>query len=120
MPSFCYSVKPYEDLILSAQSKDDKKFYYYSMLTGDFLLYLILYLYLDEVLPNEYGTNKHPLFFLGFHYASNSPASQEQSSIDLGLNKQLLGKQNFSVEDFSSAIYHEIFENVKQVKVPFF
>jgi len=28
------------------------------------VLYLILYFYLDQVLPNEYGIKKHPLFFL--------------------------------------------------------
>jgi ATP-binding cassette, subfamily A (ABC1), member 3 len=30
----------------------------------DFLIYLILMVYLDAVLPKEWGTRKHPLFFL--------------------------------------------------------
>ena len=28
------------------------------------VIYFILYLYLDVVMPNEYGVAKHPLFFI--------------------------------------------------------
>ena len=34
------------------------------MLAIDVVLYLVLYLYLDQVVPNEYGLRKHPLFFV--------------------------------------------------------
>ncbi|KPA77100.1 putative ABC transporter [Leptomonas pyrrhocoris] len=34
------------------------------ILFADFLIYLVLMLYLDAVLPKEWGTRKHPLFFL--------------------------------------------------------
>ncbi len=34
------------------------------MLIFDFFFYFVLYLYLDQVMPNEYGIRKHPFFFL--------------------------------------------------------
>ncbi|KPA77105.1 ATP-binding cassette protein subfamily A member 3 putative (ABCA3) [Leptomonas pyrrhocoris] len=34
------------------------------MLTADFFLYYLLMLYLDAVVPKEWGTPKHPLFFV--------------------------------------------------------
>ena len=34
------------------------------MLIVDMVVYFLLYIYLDQVLPNEYGTHKHPLFFI--------------------------------------------------------
>ena len=36
------------------------------MLIGETVVYFLLYLYLDEVVPNEYGSNKRALFFLDF------------------------------------------------------
>ncbi len=33
-----------------------------------FIFYCLLALYLDEVIPNELGTHRHPLFFLGAGY----------------------------------------------------
>lgn len=29
-----------------------------------FVVYLILFAYFEQVIPNEYGISKHPLFFL--------------------------------------------------------
>lgn len=29
-----------------------------------YIVFFILYFYLDQVFPNEYGVAKHPLFFL--------------------------------------------------------
>lgn len=63
MPSFCYDVYPY--LSITGSTLSFSKFSYFMMLVADIFVYGILYLYLDEVLPNEYGTHKHPLFFLG-------------------------------------------------------
>jgi hypothetical protein len=34
------------------------------MLSFDIALYFLLYVYLDQVIPNEYGTHKSPFFFL--------------------------------------------------------
>lgn len=34
------------------------------MLFLDSIIYLIIYFYLDQVLPNEYGINKNPFFFI--------------------------------------------------------
>jgi len=28
------------------------------------VIYFILYLYFDQIIPNEYGVAKHPLFFI--------------------------------------------------------
>ncbi|CAC9461754.1 ATP-binding cassette protein subfamily A, member 6 [Leishmania infantum JPCM5] len=36
----------------------------YAFLAADFVLYYILMLYLDAVLPKQWGTRKHPLFFI--------------------------------------------------------
>jgi ATP-binding cassette subfamily A (ABC1) protein 3 len=32
---------------------------------GTFIVFTMIALYLDEIVPNEMGTHKHPLFFLG-------------------------------------------------------
>lgn len=34
------------------------------MLVADIFIYFLLYLYLDQIMPNEYGISKHPLFIL--------------------------------------------------------
>jgi ATP-binding cassette subfamily A (ABC1) protein 3 len=36
------------------------------MMLFDLVLYFTLYVYLDNVIPNEYGTHKSPFFFLKF------------------------------------------------------
>ncbi|KAL4454193.1 hypothetical protein ABPG74_012150 [Tetrahymena malaccensis] len=41
------------------------------------IIYLVLFLYLDQVFPNEFGQKKHPLFFLGINYSSNIKKSQQ-------------------------------------------
>ncbi|CAD2213751.1 hypothetical protein AGDE_15874 [Angomonas deanei] len=38
--------------------------YYAMMLTIDFLVYIVLMLYLDAVVPNTFGSPRHPLFFI--------------------------------------------------------
>lgn len=43
-------------------------------------VYIILSLYLDIVVPNELGTHKHPLFFLGAGYKSK----KDENSLLLG------------------------------------
>lgn len=35
-----------------------------SMLVLDVFLYFLLFIYLDQVVPNEFGIKKHPLFFI--------------------------------------------------------
>lgn len=34
------------------------------LLIIDTFFYIVLYFYLDEIIPNEYGVSKHPLFFI--------------------------------------------------------
>jgi hypothetical protein len=41
------------------------------------IVYCLLALYLDEVIPNELGTHKHPLFFLGGRYKEPVAAVQQ-------------------------------------------
>lgn len=86
-PPFTYNIYPY---IAANNAQDSANIYtfsisdYYMMLAIDFFAYLLLYVYLDQVLPNEYGTNKHPLFFLGISYSSNVEYDKEHSkSVDL-------------------------------------
>lgn len=38
------------------------------------VVYLLLALYLDEIMPNQLGSNKHPLFFLGVGYKAPQEA----------------------------------------------
>lgn len=38
--------------------------------------YVIFALYLDEVIPNEMGTHKHPLFFIGVGYQTREELHQ--------------------------------------------
>mmetsp|Transcript_22388 Transcript_22388/g.37501 ORF Transcript_22388/g.37501 Transcript_22388/m.37501 type:complete len:840 (+) Transcript_22388:121-2640(+) len=40
----------------------------YLWLILDFFIYLILALYLDNVIPGEYGVSRHPLYFLSPYY----------------------------------------------------
>ncbi len=42
------------------------------IITG--IAYILIALYLDEVIPNELGTHKHPLFFIGVGYQSPEEA----------------------------------------------
>lgn len=40
--------------------------------------FILLALYLDEVIPNEMGTHRHPLFFLGVGYKAPEEIIQER------------------------------------------
>jgi ATP-binding cassette subfamily A (ABC1) protein 3 len=46
-----------------------------AFLAGDCILYLLLTLYFDAVLPSEWGTKKHPLFFLPCFWAKKTTAA---------------------------------------------
>lgn len=86
MPSFCYDIIPYAEIGSKTASStiDFSTTDYYCMLAVDIFLFSILYLYLDQVLPNEYGTNKHPFFFLGVKgdYSQNTSLI-DTNSVDL-------------------------------------
>ncbi|CAD8050071.1 unnamed protein product [Paramecium sonneborni] len=70
------------------------------------VLFLLLYFYLDAIIPNEYGIAKHPLFFL--HFNKNEI---EKRKVDL--ENPLMNEQEGNVasstynDDSSSAYYHE-------------
>ncbi|CAK76708.1 unnamed protein product (macronuclear) [Paramecium tetraurelia] len=87
---------------------------YFVLQASTALIYAFLYYYLEQVLPNEYGTNKHPLFFFGFKYQTETDVLS--SSYELGgMGKPFISnRQSEFQEDASSAIYHEVFENIKQ------
>lgn len=60
------------------------------------VLYFVLYLYADQVVPNEYGVAKHPLFFLKrtkFEYVK--------------VQEDILVNYSGDSQDQSSAQYHE-------------
>jgi ATP-binding cassette subfamily A (ABC1) protein 3 len=57
-------------------------------MTYQIIIYNILYIYFDQIVPNEYGTNKKPLFFLQgfkkcFKKRSILDDSQDQVSLPL-------------------------------------
>ncbi|CAD8079917.1 unnamed protein product [Paramecium sonneborni] len=89
---------------------------YFILQASTTLIYAFLYYYFEQVLPNEYGTNKHPLFCIGCQYQTDTDVLS--SSYELGgMGKPFLSnRQSEFQEDASSAIYHEVFENIKQVK----
>eukprot|EP01038_Epipyxis_sp_PR26KG_P012006 gene12006-16074_t len=55
------------------------------MLWIDFYIYGILALYLDQVIPQEYGTPKHPLFFLQWRYWCGSCSTDNNGINDLDM-----------------------------------
>lgn len=76
------------------------------MLAFDTFFYFILYLYFDQVLPNEYGTHKSPLFFLNCRkktHVQNGHLNMELSLPFVGEDPQNLGDLS---EDTSSANFH--------------
>lgn len=46
------------------------------------LVWTLLALYLDEVVPNEMGTHRHPLFFIGVGYKEPVHSGLQQNLID--------------------------------------
>jgi hypothetical protein len=66
IPSVCFQftflfINPdssqYQDLPFSKQKG-------FIMLAGEVIVYFLVFLYLEQVIPNENGTHKHPLFFM--------------------------------------------------------
>lgn len=66
-----------------------------------YIVFFILYFYLDQVFPNEYGVAKHPLFFLECLFSKKEKPTQV-SDVEVGL---IEGREEV-YEDTSSAYYH--------------
>ncbi|CAD8193046.1 unnamed protein product [Paramecium pentaurelia] len=118
-PTFLFDIYPYNQ-ILGTINRGVKPpigpNLYFCLQGAEILFYGILYLYLEQVLPNEYGTNKHPLFFIGKKYQIQGEDIQIQYEL-ANISKPFIGaKQSEIQEDNSSAIYHEVFDNPQQVK----
>ncbi|EAR84995.3 transporter family ABC domain protein (macronuclear) [Tetrahymena thermophila SB210] len=62
------------------------------------VFYFVAYLYCDQVIKTEYGTHKHPLFFLDFFKKTN----RNLSKVDSHEQSEFI-----DYEDNSSAQYHE-------------
>jgi len=58
--------------------------------------YMVLAMYLNEVLPHEYGIRKHPLFFLGCFKRKSNETKMEYTEISL--TEQVLRKSVFDQE----------------------
>ncbi|KAL4504088.1 hypothetical protein ABPG72_020926 [Tetrahymena utriculariae] len=106
------------------------------ILLFDIAVYLLLYLYLDQIWPNEYGTQKNPLFVFqsikNFCCKKNNQGQQQQNTIQyVEFNDVELASQNFGreaplqqniggalnqVEDKSSALYHQQIDASNLVK----
>lgn len=61
---------------------------------GMFFMYLLLFLYCDQVVPNEYGVAKQPLFFLDW---CKKKTKKNQGELD----------QNLINQDDCSAFHYE-------------
>lgn len=55
----------------------------------DFAVFTLLALYLNEIIPNEMGTHKHPLFFLG---CGRKDSRVESNELSQPLMNEQLGK----------------------------
>ncbi|KAL4459528.1 hypothetical protein ABPG74_018141 [Tetrahymena malaccensis] len=107
------------------------------VLLFDIAVYLLLYLYLDQIWPNEYGTQKSPLFiFQSIKNLCCKKRNQDQQQINatqyVEFNDVELASQNFDreaplqqqmgggailqVEDKSSALYHQQIDTSNLVK----
>ncbi|CAD8107532.1 unnamed protein product [Paramecium sonneborni] len=118
-PTFLFDIYPYNQILGIVNKGTKPKLepsLYFGLQGAEIIFYGILYLYLELVLPNEYGTNKHPLFFIGKKYETQEEEISNQYELT-NLNKPFIsGRQSEIQEDNSSAIYHEVFYNQKQVK----
>jgi ATP-binding cassette subfamily A (ABC1) protein 3 len=82
----------------------------YYMLGADVIFYMLAYLYFDQVVENEYGTQKHPLFLFG-KFSRQKSNNRPHGEVDLANLKEPLANSFQDAGDYSSAIYHEPFEN---------
>ncbi|KAL4476001.1 hypothetical protein ABPG72_007887 [Tetrahymena utriculariae] len=76
----------------------------------NFALFFILFLYFDQVIPNEFGQRKHLLFFIGCNLenkpqkkAQNTQFQEEEyiESIDISLKQQELQNKTITIEGLS-------------------
>ena len=58
--------------------------------------YTLLAFYLEQVIPNEYGTNKHPLFFIKWICKSSEPRNDNRQSLLEELSEE---ENNFQFQD---------------------
>lgn len=68
------------------------------MLLADTLIYLLLAIYFDLIIPKEYGQQYHPLFFIypSFWFEKNSTLS------DFSFNDSESANRHSDVEDIST------------------
>ncbi|KAL4503253.1 hypothetical protein ABPG72_000859 [Tetrahymena utriculariae] len=98
-----------------------------TMLLFDIIIYFLLYLYFDNVIKNEYGTQKDPLFFISWIWKKKQNKQQIGSSNELKENLIRENQQesdeeiNYSTNqnqvDYCSAKYKEEFRNVNNLSV---
>lgn len=60
------------------------------LLLLDVVIYIILYFYLDEVVSNEYGVSKHPLFFIKALFSKKKSHANKNKSAGSGLQSNLM------------------------------
>lgn len=87
------------------------------MLIADVFIYFILYIYMDLVLPNEYGIKKHPLFFIKDCFKSKA---KFERGISVQMDDQSLLSRTYS-ENIGKPQYEEklpdTFNNEALVKI---
>ncbi|CAD8212177.1 unnamed protein product [Paramecium octaurelia] len=71
------------------------------------VVYFILFIYFEQVIPNEYGIAKHPLFFLNFSNQKKTKIQDKSNNVFLQLNE--------NDSESSSAMYNE---DVKMTSPP--
>ncbi|KAL4500348.1 hypothetical protein ABPG72_003299 [Tetrahymena utriculariae] len=87
------------------------------------VIYLVLFLYLDQVFPNVFGQKKHLLFFLGINYSSNIKKSQSTpiksddietliEDVDGEKKKQESEGKTIQIQDLEKSFYADGQQNV--------
>ncbi|EAR96798.2 transporter family ABC domain protein (macronuclear) [Tetrahymena thermophila SB210] len=86
------------------------------MLVIDTIVYFILYLYFDQVVKNEYGTQRDALFFINWIWKKNPKNSSQIFSQNQKKNDEEMNASQNEI-DFCSAKYKEEFLNVQNLSV---
>ena len=100
--------------------------------TLDAIVFLVVFLYLDQILPDVYGVRKSPFFCIRLCYRRRSKSIPVQAPVivteqrsfmetdfaegGLTTRRDLFSMEQVEEDDISSASYHQKFENPAELK----
>ncbi len=77
------------------------------------LFYFMLYFYLNEIVPNQYGIQRHPLFCFMRSEEEIRVKKLKKKFSNLDLNQPLVFDSE--IGDYSSSRFHQPFKNPKKL-----